>query len=116
MKVIIAGSRGITDGALIAKAVQESGFEVTEVVCGGARGVDEEGMKWALEKGLDVHFMPADWSLGKGAGFIRNEAMAEYGEGLIALWDGESSGTQHMIRVALEKGLPTKIFIVREEN
>lgn len=46
MRTIIAGSRSITDYALIQKAVSESGFEITEVVSGGAIGVDRLGERW----------------------------------------------------------------------
>ena len=43
MKVIIAGSRGITDGRLVSAAVAASGFDITEVVSGTCHGVDQLG-------------------------------------------------------------------------
>ena len=39
MRVIIAGSRTITDMLELEKAVKDSGFTITEVLCGGAQGV-----------------------------------------------------------------------------
>jgi uncharacterized protein YaaQ len=39
MKVIIAGSRNITDYQQVVQVVRDSGFRITEVVSGGARGV-----------------------------------------------------------------------------
>ena len=36
MRVIIAGSRTITEIETVAAAIIASGFEITEVVCGGA--------------------------------------------------------------------------------
>lgn len=48
MKVIIAGSRDVTFPLLhVVRAVDESGWTITEVVSGCARGVDEHGEQWA---------------------------------------------------------------------
>jgi hypothetical protein len=56
---------------------------------------------------------PADWdTFGKGAGFIRNTKMAEYSDALIAIWDGTSRGTAHMIRTAWRKGI--LVYVHRE--
>lgn len=112
MKTIIAGSRTITDFATLTAAIRESGFEITEVVSGGARGADALGEKWADLIGVPVRRFPADWdTYGRSAGMIRNREMAEYGEALIALWDGKSKGTAHMIRLARKVGL--QVFVYR---
>jgi hypothetical protein len=101
MKTIIAGSRTITDMAHISEAVDESGFEITEVVSGCADGVDKLGEEWADWMGLPVKRFPADWKqYGKSAGYQRNEEMARYADALIAIWDGSSKGTAHMIDTA----------------
>lgn len=111
MKVIIAGSRSITDPREVAQAIRASGFEITEVVSGGARrGVDRIGERWADLWCIPKKTMPANWkALGKAAGIIRNRQMADYAEGLIAVWDGTSRGTADMIKVATSKGL--KVFV-----
>ena len=50
--------------------------------------------------------MPAKWDKhGNSAGMIRNSQMADYADGLIALWDGESRGTKNMIETASKNGL-----------
>lgn len=108
MKCIIAGSRTITDYALVAKTITASGWadEITEVVCGGAGGVDAKGHRWAEERGIPVRLMLADWSrYRKAAGPIRNEQMAKYADALIYVWDGKSKGTQSMIDLATRYGL-----------
>lgn len=113
MKVIIAGSRGITSIYTVEDAVKLSCFEVTEVVCGMARGVDFLGMTWAESNDIPVKKMPADWdNHGRGAGFIRNRLMAEYADALIAIWDGESRGTEHMIRTAKAVGIKLFVYMV----
>jgi len=109
MKTIIAGSRDIIDMNELEQAIEESGFEITEVVCGCAKGVDELGLIWGTNNDIPVKRMPADWRLGKQAGHERNIQMAHYGDSLIAVWDGSSHGTRDMIRVAKMQGL--KIYV-----
>jgi hypothetical protein len=112
MKVIIAGSRVITDSAIVEKAIAEAGFNVSEVVSGHANGVDKVGENWAWRRFIPVRCFPADWNRhGKSAGVRRNEQMAAYAEGLIAVWDNQSRGTQHMIECARIKKLKVHVHI-----
>lgn len=106
MKVIIAGSRDIEDYELVKRAIAESGFKITEVVSGDARGPDQLGEAWADDNNVPVTLFPAKWNVhGKKAGMIRNEEMAAYAQALIAIWDGKSSGTRHMIQIARNRNL-----------
>ena len=114
MKTIIAGSRTITDMNLLKEAIRESGFNITEVVCGGARGVDELGRQWAGK--IPVKPFPAKWNeFGKGAGYIRNVEMADYADALILLWDGKSKGSKHMLDIATKKDLKIYLHITEEK-
>jgi len=114
MKVIIAGSRDCEDYEALLEAIRLSGFEITEVVSGCARGADKLGERWGEEAGIHVERFPADWNkYGKGAGTIRNTKMAEYGEALIALWDFQSRGTKNMIKQARARGLQVFVHKVR---
>jgi hypothetical protein len=129
MKVIIAGSRTLSDPLLVTDAVWMSGFgtpclpssdgrNITEVVCGCARGIDRLGYWWAKARGIPASFWPAwadqyDWATevlydagyrrpemqefihyeritGKKAGPMRNRRMGDYAEALIAIWDGRN--------------------------
>lgn len=115
MRTIIAGSRGITNLRLLEKVIENSGFDISEVVCGGARGVDDLGRKWAHNgnNGKPVTMFRAKWDeFGESAGYRRNVAMADYAEALIALWDGVSKGTKHMIDIAHKKGLIVYVYDV----
>ena len=114
MKTIIAGSRTITNYDTVLEAILASGFKVTEVVSGGASGVDSLGELYAFEMdSVKLKRFPANWSLyGKKAGPIRNQEMADYAEALIAVWDGESTGTKDMIERAQEKGLQVYVHVV----
>ena len=116
MKTIIAGSRGVSDYQRIVKAVEDSGFQITEVVSGTARGVDRLGERYAEEHGIPVKHFPANWGVhGRAAGPIRNVAMAEYAEALIAVWNGISAGTAHMIATAKTKGLHVHVVKPRRK-
>jgi len=108
MRVIIAGSRSFTDYSKLKKVCDHilQHMEDIEIVSGGARGADKMGENYAEERGYPIEKFPADWKqYNKQAGYIRNEEMAVYADGLIAFWDGESRGTSHMINLAKKHGL-----------
>ncbi len=110
MKVIIAGSRGVTDYEVVKQAILESGFEVTQVISGTAKGVDTLGARYGQENNIPVREMSANWDYwGKIAGWKRNEEMAEVADALIAIWDGQSKGTRNMISIAKRHNL--KIYV-----
>ena len=111
MKVIIAGSRSITDPDIVYSAIEASRFTITEVVCGYARGVDMIGLRWAKENYVPYRIFPAQWVDRDGernwnAGFERNERMADYADALIAVWDGVSGGTKHMMQCMGKRAKP----------
>ena len=65
--------------------------QVTEIVSGGAKGVDRLGEWYARQRGLPCKAFPAQWAkYGKSAGPIRNAEMAEYADYGVAVWDGVS--------------------------
>lgn len=99
MRLIIAGSRLITDYTILQYAIAQSDFSnITEVVSGCARGVDTLGERWANESGIPIKEFRADWGrFGRAAGKYRNADMADYADAAIILWDGESKGTLDMI-------------------
>ena len=121
MKTIIAGSRNISHFLpfayrIVCDAVEASGFDVTHVISGNARGVDRLGEFWASRHKVPCSKIPADWRKhGRIAGFRRNEEMANTAEALIAVWDGRSPGTRHMIRTAERKGLRVFVWTVHSE-
>lgn len=118
MKVIIAGGRDFSDYNFLKERcdfVLQNQTEV-EIVCGKAKGADELGEQYGIERGFPIKMFPADWSMGKKAGYVRNHQMAEYASdtehvgGLIAFWDGKSKGTGHMIDLANMFNLKVRIF------
>lgn len=117
MKVIIAGSRGVTSYRTVKDAVRASGFNITEVVSGTAKGVDMLGEKWAQKNKKKIKRFPAIWSLfGYAAGPIRNVQMADYADALVAVWDGKSPGTRNMIRVAEAAGIKVYVELTKDAH
>jgi hypothetical protein len=133
MKVIVAGSRHITDYQLVSQVISNTlakyNIQITEIVSGCAAGPDTLGEQWALENGVKVEPFEALWDdltvpnalirtnkWGKEynakAGYQRNERMAEYGDVLIAIWDGKSNGTKDMIKRAKEHGLFVLEYVI----
>jgi hypothetical protein len=111
---IIAGSRDITDIRHVNFAMEKLyvvyGIRPTTVISGTARGVDTLGEEWGQDHRCKIIRMPADWTThGKSAGYKRNEHMAHNADGLVAIWDGHSRGTGHMIDTANRLKLPTLI-------
>lgn len=129
MKLIIAGTRSFTDEKMFWKIVHDyhrkveeywlyEGYgstKITEIVSGGAKGVDRFAEEWATEQGLELKiFKPiyddAMWP-SKLAPLHRNAQMAEYGDALLALWDGLSGGTANMIANMCLRNKP--VFVVK---
>lgn len=117
MKVIIAGSRSIKNYDIVKKAIKDSGFknDIKQIVSGAAIGVDMLGIRYAIENNINLKIFKVtknDWNkYGKKAGIIRNRAMGDYADALIAVWDSKSRGTYDMINYAKVKGL--QYFIVK---
>ncbi|WP_253156644.1 SLOG family protein [Stieleria tagensis] len=123
MKVIIAGSRSVARissrrwdydqlATILETAIEESGFQITGVISGGAGGPDRAGEQWAARNEIPVAVIKPNWKLGRGAGLIANRHLAEVGEALIAIHDGESTGTQDMIDHMQTAGMPVHVVVV----
>lgn len=113
MRVIIAGSRHLTNPILVSEAVEQ--YEtiwaadygpITEVVSGACpTGIDALGEAWARSQGLPIRKFPAAWGKhGRAAGPIRNEEMALYAQGCIVIHTG-TPGSLDMLRRATQHGL-----------
>lgn len=117
MRVIVAGSRTMTNFEYMTELLNQlfrqepfAGKDIT-IVSGRAKGADLLGEQYADDHQLTKILFPANWAKhGRKAGFRRNEDMLTIANAVIAFWDGQSHGTQHMIEIAKEAGLPTFVF------
>ena len=96
-KIIIAGSRDFSDYGLLLKKMDFLLSKVKEPICiigGETRGADALGKQYAFEKGYEYFGFPAHWNdLGKSAGYVRNQEMANAADALVAFWDGISGSS-----------------------
>ncbi len=113
MKVVVAGSRTITYSAIVVAAIRESGFQLTELVSGGCRGVDRVAEQWAYGMGIPIRRFIPDWShYGRSAGPRRNRQMAEYADAGVVVWDGKSRGRKNMAEELEKLGKPVHLVNV----
>lgn len=123
IKVIIAGPRDYKNEEYVNSTldVMIPLYGDVEIVEGGASGVDAIAKKYALKHHSSfkttLKEFQADWNLyGRRAGPIRNNEMAMYSDVLIAFRYKKkpSSGTENMIKTALNMGLEIHIFNVEK--
>ena len=116
MKVAIVGSRDYSNRAEVEAFVNALPSN-TEVVSGGARGVDTWAQLAAVKRGLHITIFKAAWELhGKGAGFWRNHDIVSYADKVVAFWDGESRGTKHTIGIATDAGKLLDVRVCKERE
>lgn len=138
-KVIVAGGRDYTDYPTLKRVLDyflvnkiEEGYDI-EIVSGGAKGADFLGEHYSRKVlNKEPKVFPAPWGDVEGkpekeirvkvngkkywvlAGYHRNGEMAEYGDALVAFWDGKSGGTENMLLQAKRKKLKVKRFIYQK--
>ncbi len=94
MKIAVIGSRGLKVNDL-GKYLPVG---VTEIVSGGAKGVDTCAREYANTKGLKLtEFLPEYNRYGRGAPLKRNLQIIDYADEVLAFWDGRSRGTKYVI-------------------
>lgn len=116
MRLVVAGSRTVTDYAYVAARLDAVCAKITApitVLSGTARGADSLGEQWAAAHGHAVERYPADWEhLGSAAGIVRNQRMIDTATHACFFWDGKSPGTKHAIGHARNRGIPMRVWIV----
>jgi len=108
MKVAIVGSRSLS--------VENLGKylppDTTEIVSGGARGVDTSARYYALMNEIKLtEFLPEYKKYSRAAPLKRNLQIIEYADFVLIFWDGESSGARNVIENCREKKIPHKVFM-----
>ena len=108
MKVAVIGSRELRVDNL-GKYLPE---EVTEIVSGGARGIDTSAREYALKNNIKLkEFLPEYEKYGRAAPLKRNMQIIDYADMVLAFWDGKSKGTKFVIDNCKRIGKRVRIFI-----
>ena len=94
MKIAVIGSRNLT----VENLGQYLPEATTEIVSGGAKGIDTCAREYALANGLKLtEFLPEYEKYGRGAPLKRNLQIIDYADKVLAFWDGRSRGTKYVI-------------------
>ena len=118
-RVVIAGSRNFNNyeqfSAVVDKCLSRIRKEYEIIILSGhCSGADLMAERYAKENGFGLEVFPADWSLGRKAGPLRNKQMVDVADYAIAFPSG-GRGTQSLINLAQRKGIPTKIYPVQTD-
>ena len=113
MKLAIIGSRGLW--------VEDLGAYlppgVTELVSGGAKGIDTCARAYAHSHQIKLtEFLPEYDKYGRAAPLKRNISIIEYADLVLAFWDGTSHGTKFVIDNCKKRGIPVKVYVSVNRN
>lgn len=116
-RVVIAGSRNFNDYALFSSIVDKCLSRIRNeykiiILSGHCSGADMMAERYAKENGFELEVFPADWSLGRKAGPLRNKQMIDVADFAIAFPSG-GRGTQSLINFAKQKGIPTRVYPIK---
>ena len=110
MKIAVVGSRGLKVNDL--GRYLPAG--VTEIVSGGARGIDTCAREYAEKNRIKLtEFLPQYEKYGRSAPLKRNLQIIDYADLVLAFWDGKSKGTKYVIEQCKKQNKEIKIFFAK---
>ena len=113
MRVAVIGSRGL----FIQNLGEYLPSETTEIVSGGAKGIDTCARDYAQSHGVKLtEFLPEYDKYGRSAPLKRNVTIIQNSDLVLAFWDGQSHGTKFVIDKCRELGVPIKVFQPKAEK
>ena len=108
MKVAIVGSRGLSVTDLERYLPEDT----TEIISGGAIGVDTSARNYALGHNIKLtEFLPNYDQFGRSAPLKRNITIIENADLVLAFWDGRSHGTKFVIDNCKKMGVRVRVFV-----
>ncbi|MGI6715608.1 MAG: hypothetical protein ACOX3X_00215 [Eubacteriales bacterium] len=109
MRVAVVGSRSLSID--ISRYIPPG---TTEIITGGAEGIDAQAEKYADTHRLSKHIIRPDYAKhGKAAPLYRNQRIVNLADIIIAFWDGESGGTAFTVKYARQVKKPLKIYKIK---
>lgn len=108
MKVAVIGSRGLE----IENLEEYLPKETTEIISGGAKGIDTCARNYAKSHGIKLtEILPEYEKFGRAAPLKRNDQIIEYADLILAFWDGKSRGTRYVIEESQKSGKRIKVYV-----
>lgn len=88
---------------------------ITEIVTGGARGIDRCAEEYAKKNGIKLTvFLPDYEKYKRGAPLIRNRKIIEAADEVIAFWDMKSHGTRHSIDLCKKLNKKLTVYVIKK--
>lgn len=113
MKLLIAGSRNITDFVLSPFITKDT----DTIISGGAKGVDKLAEAYADKHKLSKIILRPKYNIyGKAAPLKRNEELINLADKILIIWDGKSKGTLYTINYAKKTDKEINIIKVTVEK
>lgn len=112
MKIIVAGSKYYNSKKKIYSTIEGAGFDITEIVTGGADGVERMAEWWAKENDVPLKIFTEGVMDYKNQVYTRYDCMADYAEGLIAIWKNKSKDTEYIIKLMKKMKKPIVVLKV----
>ncbi|MBQ6815728.1 MAG: hypothetical protein IJP26_00660 [Clostridia bacterium] len=108
MKVAVVGSRELSVNNL----EKYLPYGTTEIVSGGAVGIDSSARRYAKKCGITLtEFLPDYENYGRSAPIRRNADIVNYADVIVAFWDGASHGTKFVIENAKKRGKKVIVYV-----
>lgn len=116
MRIAVIGSRQCGN-LTVEDVLAQLPANCTEIVSGGAVGVDDLARQAARKRGLRMtEFFPDYETFGRKAPLVRNRQIVDYAQAVLAFWDYQSNGTRQVILYARKVEKPVQIVIIHEEG
>ena len=116
MKVAIVGSRNSCeeDYNFLLKEIP---VNTSEIISGGAKGIDKLAKRFALSHGLKITEITPDYEnapAARSAPLIRNKEIVDKADMVFAFWDGESKGTKYTMDYCQKCGKEMKVVLCKD--
>jgi predicted Rossmann fold nucleotide-binding protein DprA/Smf involved in DNA uptake len=113
-KIGVVGSREFRNYRQLADHLNTLIYRGDSLVSGGASGADSMAQRYAREMGIPITIFYPDYNhYGRGAGFVRNKAIAESSDRIVAFYAKgrfQQGGTANTIEWARKLGIPFEEF------
>ncbi|MBQ7572866.1 MAG: hypothetical protein IJT23_01250 [Clostridia bacterium] len=109
MKLMIAGSRSITDFDISPYIPADTDV----IISGGAKGIDFLVEQYADKMRISKYIVRPNYAKYKrGAPLKRNCEMVDFADMVLVFWDNHSRGTKNTIDYANKTGKPIQVILV----
>lgn len=109
MKTAIIGSRSLE----ISDLEEYLPDGTTEIISGGAKGIDSCAERTAQKLGMDITVIKPNYArFGRCAPLKRNDEIISLADIVVAIWDGKSKGTKYVIERCQKLGKTAIVHII----